>query len=91
VSHTGQEIRRQRFPNCPYCGARPSKLSVEVRDAPDGGRWTTMKVVICEECEFEWKSRTSANAVNAYHASKLAKKTKTRSSRPAPDPAPEAD
>ena len=76
VSHTGQEIRRQRFPNCPYCGARPSKLHVETAENPEGGRWTTMKFVICEECDFNWKSRTSANAVNAYHASKSGKKGK---------------
>jgi WhiB family redox-sensing transcriptional regulator len=97
VSHTGQEIRRQRFPNCPYCGARPSKLSVEIKDAPGGGRWTTMKLVVCSECEFTWRSRTSANAVNAYHASRTAKKSKTTSrsrSLPvvsAPEPEPEAD
>jgi WhiB family redox-sensing transcriptional regulator len=82
VSHTGQEIRRQRFPNCPYCGARPTKLFVETRDDPDGTRWTTMKVVICSECDFEWKSRTSANAVTAYHASKKAKEEKLKSKKP---------
>lgn len=77
VSHTGEEIRRQRFPNCPYCGARPGKLRVVVADSPEGGRWTTMKLVVCDECEFTWRSRTSANAVNAYHASKTGKKKKT--------------
>jgi WhiB family redox-sensing transcriptional regulator len=81
VSHTGQEIRRQRFPNCPYCGARPIKLDVEMRDDPDGGRWTTAKYVVCSECEFEWKSRTSANAVNAYKAAKAAKKKPKSSSK----------
>ena len=70
VSHTGQGIRRQRFPNCPACGGRPSKLSVVVADSPEGGRWKTMKLVVCETCEFTWRSRTSANAVTAYHASK---------------------
>jgi hypothetical protein len=98
VSHTGQEIRRQRFPNCPYCGARPGKLEVVTADAPDGGRWKTMKLVECSECDFSWRSRTSANAVNAYKASVAAKKSKksprTRSSSAAePDPQaePEAD
>lgn len=76
VSHTGQEIRRQRFPNCPYCGARPSKLHVIVADAPEGGRWTKMKLVECEECKFIWRSRTSANAVTAYHAGRAAAKEK---------------
>ena len=78
VSHTGQEIRRQRFPNCPYCGARPSKLHVETKEDPNGGRWTTMKLVVCEECDFTWKSRTSANAVNAYHAGRLSKEKKSK-------------
>ena len=95
VSHTGQEIRRQRFPNCPYCGARPVKLSVVVADSPEGGRWTTMKLVVCSECEFTWRSRTSANAVNAYHASRAAKKSKTPKgstpSLPAPSPDPEVE
>jgi WhiB family redox-sensing transcriptional regulator len=77
VSHTGQEIRRQRFPNCPYCGARPSKLKVIIADSPEGGRWTKMKLVSCEECEFTWRSRTSANAVTAYHASKKSGSKKT--------------
>lgn len=78
VSHTGQEIRRQRFPNCPYCGARPVKLKVVVAESPEGGRWKTMKLVQCEECEFTWRSRTSANAVTAYHASKEISKTKKK-------------
>lgn len=70
VSHEGKEIRRNRFPNCPCCGARPIKLSVVVAPSPEGGRWTTMKLVKCEDCEFTWRSRTSANAVAAYHASR---------------------
>lgn len=70
VSHEGKEIRRNRFPNCPYCSARPIKLQVVVAPSPEGGRWTTMKLVRCEECEFVWRSRTSANAVTAYHTSR---------------------
>jgi transcription elongation factor Elf1 len=27
-----------------------------------------MRVVECSICKFEWQSRTSANAVDAYHA-----------------------
>jgi WhiB family redox-sensing transcriptional regulator len=77
VSHTGQEIRRQRFPNCPGCSGRPSKLKVIVADSPEGGRWKTMKLVSCETCEFTWRSRTSANAVTAYHASKKSGGRKT--------------
>ena len=78
VSHTGQEIRRQRFPNCPYCGARPVKLKVVVTDSPEGGRWKTMKLVECEECTFTWRSRTSANAVTAYHSNKESTKRKKK-------------
>jgi WhiB family redox-sensing transcriptional regulator len=70
VSHEGKEIRRTRFPNCPYCGARPGKLTVIVAPTPEGGRWSTMKLVQCTACEFTWRSRTSANAVTAYHAGK---------------------
>lgn len=68
VSYNGEEIRRRRFPNCPYCTARPSKLETTVVNVPGGGRWTTAKVVYCTECGFSWKSRTSANAVQAYKA-----------------------
>lgn len=79
VSHEGKEIRRTRFPNCPYCGARPARLSVIVAPSPEGGRWTTMKLVHCEECEFTWRSRTSANAVTAYQtAKKKAEKEKKK-------------
>ena len=45
-----------------------------VVDNPDGGRWLTMRIVQCLECDFTWRSRTSANAVNAYHALKADKK-----------------
>jgi hypothetical protein len=78
VSHTGQEIRRSRFPNCPYCGARPFKLEVLVAPSPEGGRWATMKLVTCTECDFTWRSRTSANAVTAYHAARRKKLRKDR-------------
>lgn len=81
VSHTGQEIRRKRFPNCPYCGARPSKLSVTVAPSPEGGRWTSMKLVKCGECQFVWRSCTSANAVNAYHSDKKIKNEKKKLER----------
>ncbi len=67
VSWNGQESRRQRFPQCPYCNARPNKLKTLVVDVPGGGRWSTMRLVKCEACEFTWRSRTSANAVDAYH------------------------
>jgi len=70
VTCDGKEIRRNRFPNCPFCGARPSKLEVVVAPTPEGGRWSTMKLVKCSTCDFTWRSRTSANAVTAYKASR---------------------
>lgn len=74
VAYNGEETRRRRFPNCPYCTARPSKLETSIEQLPNGGRWTTAKVVTCTECGFAWRSRTSANAVEAYKLDKLDKK-----------------
>lgn len=73
VGYTGEETRRRRFPNCPYCSARPAKLVTGMIQLPGGGRWTTAKTVTCEACGFSWKSRTSANAVDAYHLDRLAR------------------
>lgn len=70
VSYLGDEVRRRRYPNCPYCTARPSKLDVSVEKLSSTGRWTTAKVVTCSECGFAWRSRTSANAVEAYKLEK---------------------
>jgi hypothetical protein len=86
VLKNSEETRRRRPSNCPYCGAKPSQLSTETVDLPGGGRWTTAKIVHCKACEFSWRSRTSANAVEAYQSereAKLAKseKQKTRKSR----------
>jgi len=66
VSYKGEEARRRRFPNCPYCTARPSKLETSSIEVPGGGRWTTARIVTCTVCKFSWRSRTSANAVEAY-------------------------
>lgn len=76
VSYTGEEIKRKRPPKCPYCSARPQRLEVTVEKVPGGGRWTTAKVVTCSDCGFAWRSRTSANAVNAYHSDKENSKKK---------------
>ena len=78
VSYTGEEIRRNRPPNCPYCTARPSKLETSIEKLPPGGRWTRAKVVTCTECGFAWRSRTSANAVENYKAEKSGTKRKRR-------------
>ena len=66
VSYLGEETRRRRYPNCPYCTARPIKLETSVENLGPNGRWTTAKVVTCTECNFSWRSRTSSNAVEAY-------------------------
>lgn len=70
VGWNGEETRRLRFPQCPYCNARPGKLTTLVVDTPGGGRWLTMKIVKCTSCDFTWRSRTSANAVELFHAQK---------------------
>lgn len=76
VNYKGEEARRRRYPNCPYCTARPSKLETSIVELPEGGRWKTARVVTCTECGFAWRSRTSVNAVNAYKAEKAEKSKK---------------
>jgi len=73
VGWNGKESRRQRYPQCPYCSARPGKLVTAVVQLPDGGRWSTARTVTCTTCKFTWRSRTSANAVDAYHAERIEK------------------
>lgn len=86
VSWNGQESRRQRPPQCPYCNARTSKLQTIVADVPGGGRWTTMKLVNCTECDFTWRSRTSANAVETYHIQRSEKLAKSEEEKKAKKP-----
>lgn len=76
VNAEGNEVRRGRYPQCGYCGARTSKLKTKVIDLPNGGRWTTARVVECTNCGFEWRSRSSANAVEAYYADREARKAR---------------
>lgn len=81
VSYLGEETRRRRYPNCPYCTARPNKLETSVVQLDTTGRWTTAKIVTCVECGFAWRSRTSANAVEAYkieRADRIAKQEKEK-------------
>jgi WhiB family redox-sensing transcriptional regulator len=68
INWEGQEMRHKRFPLCPYCRAKTSKLVTKTVERPVVGRWATMRVVECLDCNFSWQSRTSANAVDAYHA-----------------------
>jgi hypothetical protein len=81
VNADGDEIRRDRYPQCPYCSARTSRLETHIVDNPDGGRWTTMRLVTCLDCSFTWRSRTSANAINAYHANREEKAVKKLSKK----------
>lgn len=81
VNWEGQEMRHNRFPLCPYCKAKTSHLITKTVDRPEGGRWSTMKVVGCTLCHFTWQSRTSANAVEAYHALELKKQQKRGSTQ----------
>ena len=69
VGYDGEETRRLRFPQCPYCNARPGKLTTFIAQTA-GGRWLTMKLVKCTVCDFTWRSRTSANAVELFHQQK---------------------
>lgn len=73
VNWEGQEMRRRKFPKCPSCDARTLDLVTKTVERPSGGRWATMRVVECTDCGFEWQSRTSANAVDAYHAQRAEK------------------
>lgn len=79
VNWEGQEMRHKRFPLCPYCKAKTSSLTSRTIDRPTKGRWSTMKIVDCNDCGFSWQSRTSANAVEAFHAQKSRKKQKSSS------------
>lgn len=80
VNWEGQEMRHKRFPLCPYCKAKTSSLSSRTIDRPTKGRWSTMKIVDCIDCGFSWQSRTSANAVDAYHAQQSRKAPKNTKS-----------
>lgn len=81
VSYLGEETKKRRSPNCPYCNARPNKLEVSIVQLEGAGRWTTAKVVTCSTCGFAWKSRTSANAVTAYKTERREKEEKREQER----------
>ncbi len=66
VNADGAEIRRDRYPQCLFCGATAKRLEPVIADNPEGGRWTTVRLVSCLDCGFTWRSRTSSNAVTAY-------------------------
>jgi hypothetical protein len=74
INWQGQEMRHKRPPLCPNCRAKTDYLATKTVSRPNGGRWATMKLVECSECSFSWQSRTSANAVEAFHLNKTKKK-----------------
>ena len=74
INWDGQEMRHKRFPICPNCKEKTSSLFTKTVDRPTAGRWSTMKVVECIDCKFSWQSRTSSNAVDAYHSQEARKK-----------------
>lgn len=69
VNQDGQEVRRSKdgiAPVCLNCDASTEFLVVTEVDTEGGGRWTTKKIVTCSQCQFNWTSRTSANAIESY-------------------------
>jgi hypothetical protein len=74
INWQGQEMRHKRPPLCPFCSAKTTSLITKTVSRPNGGRWATMKLVECLDCNFSWQSRTSANAVEAFHFNKNKKK-----------------
>lgn len=73
ISLTGDETKRRTPPECPNCMAGTKDLLISVENLPNGGRWKTAKVVTCSQCGFSWRSRTSANAIDAYNADRTEK------------------
>lgn len=67
VDENGKGVRRGEFPECPYCFAPTSELQPTKLPLPEGGRWAEAKAVKCGKCGFEWKARSSHNAVVSYH------------------------
>lgn len=66
VDEFGNEVRRGGYPDCPFCFAPTSELIPTKIPLPEGGRWSEAKAVLCGVCGFEWKARSSHNALLAY-------------------------
>lgn len=64
VDVNGEPMIRIRFPQCPFCHARPNKLVVVGVCELDSGR--RRERVECMTCGFYWRSATSVAAVKAY-------------------------
>ncbi len=81
VDVDGKEVRRGEFPTCPFCDASTEHLVPTTVDLPDGGRWSVAKAVECSVCEFQWKSRSSHNAVTAFFKEQAKKAELARKER----------
>lgn len=72
VDAQGHSKPRCRYPNCPNCKARPSRLRItQELDS-------TVPTVTCIKCKFSWKSRTSALAVKAYQRDRRRRQVQAR-------------
>jgi Zn ribbon nucleic-acid-binding protein len=72
VDAQGHQKPRCRFPNCPNCKARPSKLRI-VQELD-----SSVPTVLCVNCNFSWRSRTSAQAVKAYQRARDRRRVEAR-------------
>lgn len=64
VNAEGDPQQRCRYPHCPHCKARPSKLHVVgVCEIATGRK---RERVECETCSFTWQATTSVQAVKSY-------------------------
>ncbi len=59
---------RSRYPNCPNCAARPSKLEIIKTQRANSHRID--ESIRCGLCGFEWRARTTVVAVRAYRRAK---------------------
>lgn len=64
VDADDQPLSRCRFPQCPYCHARPSQLHVVSACLIHTGR--VVSWVECQTCQFKWSAPTSIAAVKTY-------------------------
>jgi hypothetical protein len=81
VNANGEPYERCRYPHCPMCHARPSKLHVVgVCELPSGRK---RERVECEMCGFAWRAQTSVAAVKSYWREKArARKAAIRAAAP---------
>lgn len=80
VDANGEPTERCRYPHCPSCKARPSKLFISsLCELRKGHR---REQVECMTCGFTWRAATSVAAVKAYWRERSRKvRAKARASR----------